>query len=82
MTDSPESSSEDVVGKVETDAEPHVDDHLLAERGVATFVAVIDHRGIVIDLKLTSSSFYALPESWPSTGYPGPLEYVFNAINS
>jgi len=23
-----------------------------------------------------------LPESWPSTGYPGPLEYVFNAINS
>ena len=33
-------------------------------------------------VKLTSSSFYVLPESWPSTGYPGPLEYVFNAINS
>ena len=33
-------------------------------------------------VKLTSSSFYLLPESWPSTGYPGPLEYVFNAVNS
>ena len=33
-------------------------------------------------VKLTASSFYVLPESWPSTGYPGPLEYVFNAINS
>ena len=33
-------------------------------------------------VKLTSSSFYVLPESWPSTGYPGPLEYVFNAVNS
>jgi hypothetical protein len=33
-------------------------------------------------VKLTSSSFYVLPESWPSAGYPGPLEYVFNAINS
>ena len=28
-------------------------------------------------VRLTSSSFYLLPESWPSTGYPGPLEYVF-----
>jgi hypothetical protein len=33
-------------------------------------------------VKLTASSFYVLPESWPSTGYPGPLEYVFNAIIS
>ena len=33
-------------------------------------------------VKLTSSSFYLLPESWPSTGYPGPLEYVFKAVNS
>ena len=32
-------------------------------------------------VKLTSSSFYLLPESWPSTGYPGPLEYVFKAVN-
>lgn len=31
-------------------------------------------------VKLTASSFYVLPESWPSTGYPGPLAYVFNAI--
>jgi len=33
-------------------------------------------------VKLTSASFYVLPESWPSTGYPGPLEYVFKAVNS
>jgi len=33
-------------------------------------------------VKLTSSGFYLLPESWPSTGYPGPLEYVFKAVNS
>ena len=33
-------------------------------------------------VRLTSSSFYLLPESWPSTGYPGPLEYVFKAVNS
>lgn len=32
-------------------------------------------------VKLTSSSFYLLPESWPSTGYPGPLDYVFKAVN-
>jgi len=33
-------------------------------------------------VRLTASSFYLLPESWPSTGYPGPLEYVFKAVNS
>ncbi|MCU0919800.1 MAG: hypothetical protein MUF16_05620 [Burkholderiaceae bacterium] len=33
-------------------------------------------------VRLTASSFYLLPESWPSTGYPGPLEFMFNAINS
>jgi len=32
-------------------------------------------------VKLTASSFYLLPQSWPSTGYPGPLEYVFRAVN-
>lgn len=32
-------------------------------------------------VKLTASGFYVLPESWPSTGYPGPLEYVFKAVN-
>lgn len=31
-------------------------------------------------VKLSSSSFYLLPESWPSTGYPGPLARMFNAI--
>lgn len=36
--------------------------------------------GANVLVKLTASSFYVLPESWPSTGYPGPLAYVFNAI--
>jgi hypothetical protein len=31
-------------------------------------------------VKLTASNFYVLPESWPATGYPGPLAHVFNAI--
>lgn len=33
-------------------------------------------------VKLSASSFYLLPAAWASAGYPGPLEYVFNAINS
>jgi hypothetical protein len=33
-------------------------------------------------VRLTASSFYLLPQSWPATGYPGPLAYVFNAVNS
>lgn len=32
-------------------------------------------------VKLTASSFYLLPESWPHTGYPGPLDHVFEAVN-
>jgi hypothetical protein len=31
---------------------------------------------------LTASAFYMQPESWPSTGYPGPLDYVFKAVNA
>jgi hypothetical protein len=33
-------------------------------------------------VKLTASSYYMLPVSWPATGYPGPLEHVFKFINS
>lgn len=33
-------------------------------------------------IKLTASSYYMLPVSWPATGYPGPLDHVFKAINS
>ena len=33
-------------------------------------------------VKLTASSYYMLPVSWPATGYPGPLDHVFKAINS
>ena len=31
-------------------------------------------------VKLTASSFFVLPESWPVSGYPGPLARMFNAI--
>ncbi len=47
----------------------------------ASRFATLNAGGNVL-VKLTSSSFYLLPESWPSTGYPGPLEYVFKAVNS
>ena len=33
-------------------------------------------------VRLTASSYYVLPVSWPATGYPGPLAHVFAAINS
>jgi hypothetical protein len=36
--------------------------------------------GANVLVKLTASSFYLLPASWPATGYPGPLAYVFDAI--
>ena len=62
------------------DAGPDKLDAFLA-RGRGSRFATLNAGGNVL-VKLTSSSFYVLPESWPSTGYPGPLEYVFNAINS
>ncbi|MBL0088271.1 MAG: hypothetical protein IPP44_17085 [Ideonella sp.] len=33
-------------------------------------------------VKLTSSSFYVLPASWPPAGYAGPWPVMFNAVNS
>ena len=33
-------------------------------------------------VKLTSSSFYFLPAAWALAGYPGPLDYVFKAVNA
>ena len=62
------------------DAGPDKLDAFLARWRGSRF-ATLNAGGNVL-VKLTSSSFYVLPESWPSTGYPGPLEYVFNAINS
>ena len=56
-----------------------IDGNLARWRG--SRFATLNAGGNVL-VKLTSSSFYLLPESWPSTGYPGPLEYVFNAVNS
>lgn len=38
--------------------------------------------GAGVLIKLSASNFYMLPESWPSTGYPGPLAYMFQAINA
>jgi len=51
------------------------------ERWRGSRFATLNAGGNVL-VKLTSSSFYLLPVSWPSAGYPGPLAYAFNAINS
>jgi hypothetical protein len=55
--------------------------HAFLARWRGSRFATLNAGGNVL-VKLTSSSFYVLPESWPSTGYPGPLEYVFKAVNS
>ena len=33
-------------------------------------------------VKLISTSYYVLPATWPASGYPGPLESMFKAVNS
>lgn len=33
-------------------------------------------------VKLVSVSYYALPAAWPASGYPGPLEQLYKAVNS
>jgi len=33
-------------------------------------------------VKLISTSYYALPATWPASGYPGPLERLYKAVNS
>jgi hypothetical protein len=33
-------------------------------------------------VKLTSTSYYKLPATWPASGYPGPLAQVYQAANS
>jgi hypothetical protein len=33
-------------------------------------------------VKLISTSYYALPATWPASGYPGPLEQLYKAVNS
>jgi hypothetical protein len=38
--------------------------------------------GANVLVRLTASSSYVLPVSWPATGYPGPLAHVFATINS
>jgi len=38
--------------------------------------------GVNVLVKLTASSYYVLPVSWPASGYPGPLENVFKIINA
>jgi len=38
--------------------------------------------GANVLVKLVSTSYYVLPASWQASGYPGPLERVFKAVNS
>ena len=33
-------------------------------------------------VKLAASSYYALPATWQASGYPGPLEHMYKAVNS
>ncbi|MBI3372749.1 MAG: hypothetical protein HY017_13470 [Betaproteobacteria bacterium] len=33
-------------------------------------------------VKLVSTSYYALPATWQASGYPGPLERLYKAVNS
>jgi hypothetical protein len=33
-------------------------------------------------VKLISTSYYILPASWQASGYPGPLEHFYKAVNS
>lgn len=33
-------------------------------------------------VKLVSTSYYVLPATWRASGYPGPLEHFFKAVNS
>lgn len=32
-------------------------------------------------VKLVATSYYVLPATWPASGYPGPLERVYKALN-
>ncbi len=32
--------------------------------------------------KLVAASYYGIPETFPQSGYPGPLEWVHKAVNS
>ena len=38
--------------------------------------------GANVLVKLICASYYVLPVSWPATGYPGPLERMYKAVNS
>jgi hypothetical protein len=33
-------------------------------------------------VKLISTSYYVLPAAWRASGYPGPLEHLYRAVNS
>ena len=33
-------------------------------------------------VKLVATSYYVLPAAWPASGYPGPLERVYKALNN
>lgn len=32
--------------------------------------------------KMVAASFYGIPETFPLSGYPGPLDWVYKAVNS
>ena len=38
--------------------------------------------GVNVLVKLISANYYVIPASWPAAGYPGPLERMYQAVNS
>lgn len=55
--------------------------HAFLARWQGSRLAMLNAGGNVL-VQLTAASFFVLPESWPSAGYPGPLDWVFKAINA
>jgi hypothetical protein len=51
------------------------------ERWRGSRFATLNAGGNVL-VKLIAASYYVLPVSWPASGYPGPLERVYKAVNS
>jgi hypothetical protein len=57
------------------------DTQAFLERWRSSRLATLNAGGNVL-VKLTASSFFVLPASFASAGYPGPLEYAFKALNT
>jgi len=55
--------------------------HAFLARWRGSRFATLNAGGNVL-VKLISTSYYALPATWPASGYPGPPAHIYKAINS